>query len=119
MNNNNKQFQNIKLLKNKNKQLLLENETLHQQLEELEEEVQELMIEEEQIQQNEINNQEYLHPASPVRGSINAMRPHTPQTPTGPTHGYAKTLVMGNRDSLEVGSTKDSLHNSEHDSKGW
>lgn len=101
MNNNNKQFQNIKLLKNKNKQLMLENETLHHQIEDLEDEMQELMVRQEE-QQRDMNNSEYLNPASPVHrgGSGMNMRPQTP------THGYAKTLVMGNRDSLEVGSNK-------------
>ena len=102
MNNNNKQFQNIKLLKNKNKQLLLENETLHHQLEDMEDDMQELMMRVEQ-EKRDMNNQEYLNPSSPVhRGGNNNvnMRPQTP------THAYAKTLVMGNRDSLEVGSNK-------------
>eukprot|EP00484_Ammonia_sp_Unknown_P029373 CAMPEP_0197031378 /NCGR_PEP_ID=MMETSP1384-20130603/10398_1 /TAXON_ID=29189 /ORGANISM="Ammonia sp." /LENGTH=657 /DNA_ID=CAMNT_0042460895 /DNA_START=182 /DNA_END=2152 /DNA_ORIENTATION=+ len=110
MNDNNKQFQNVKLMKKKNKELELENETLRQQLESMEQDL-DLLMEQQQQQQQQVAGDHHLnepHLQSPNRGPL---RPHTP------THNYTKTLIMGNRDALEVGSNKGSLHNfSDHES---
>eukprot|EP01084_Bolivina_argentea_P188030 323762_1 len=99
INNNNKQFQNSKLYQNKNKSLLLENETLKQQIEALEHEMDCIMQEQEQ-QEVDMDNNNYLNQNNMGTKANPNQRPQTP------THAYTRTMVMGTRDALDVGSNK-------------
>ena len=99
INNNNKQFANIKLIKNRNKQLTAENETLRLQIEGLEQGMEILMAEQEQIERE---NDDSLYLNSHNTGT----KQNPNQRPQTPSHGYTKTVMMGHRDQLELNPAK-------------
>eukprot|EP01083_Nonionella_stella_P245153 852478_1 len=90
---------------------MLENDTLRQQIESLEQEMDLLMQEQQQIElehkdQNDTNNRN-LNEKPLQQGNI---RPHTPQ------HNYGKTIMGGAREQLDASYKGSLLNLSDHDS---